>query len=294
MDAIAHSAPDNALHRPRPSAVLTVRAAGHTDRGSVRNNNEDQFLVVSPAALRSLDPSGALVESQLLAVADGMGGHAGGELASSIAVRSVRLSLLPAVESLPEACSSEAELDARILAEMRHAVERAHESVREEAELDPELADMGTTLTVAYRHGNRLFVAHAGDSRCYLLRGGKLTQITRDHTLVNELIRGGFLQEGDEAQAAFRNVLVNALGGGSGETPRVELRRIELRSGDTVLLCTDGLNGMLSSADMAVVLNSYPDPQEAAVELVALANAAGGYDNITAVVARVEAQPGHG
>jgi protein phosphatase len=260
-----------------------VRAAGRTDRGILRETNEDQLLLVPPA---EAEPPSRPVSRQLFAVADGMGGHAGGQLAATIAVRSVGISVLPAVEALPASGSDDA-FQQRVLDELRRAVERAHTGVRQEASLHPDLSCMGTTLTMAYRHGAHLFLAHAGDSRCYLLRDDQLTQITRDHTLVNSLLRRGILRSARDARLAIRNVLTNALGGAS-EGVKVDTHHLLLRRGDVVLLCTDGLTGMLSDHEITAVVNSYPDPDKAAERLVEIANDAGGFDNITVIVARCE------
>jgi PPM family protein phosphatase len=290
MDFNVCGAPESDRQPPRSSkrglVTLTVRAAGRTDRGHVRATNEDQLLVTPPVTLRA-EPSGARICSRLLVVADGMGGHAGGELASSIAVRTVCSTFLPIVESLPSVCRTGDHLEACVLAELRRAVERAHMHVRDEAAHRPELADMGTTLTLAYIHGSRLFVAHAGDSRCYLLRGGMLSQVTRDHTLVNELIRSGFLESASDLRGSMRSVLTNAVGG-TDSPVTVDVHHLHLRPGDVLLLCTDGLHGMISDAEILTALSSYSEPQRAAYRLVAAALAAGGADNVTALVARCD------
>lgn len=291
MNATAHAAPESERLTPRSRRAappLVVHAAGHTDRGHVRETNEDHHLVTPPLLARRAEPTSSDVDAQLLVVADGMGGHVAGERASGIAVRTAGSTLLPALEWLPLACSTEDHFETCVLGEMRRVVERAHAKIREEEALQPELTGMGTTLTMAYRHGARLFIAHVGDSRCYVLRGGQLMQITHDHTLVSEMIRAGLLSSVDEAQRSIRSVLTNALGGGA-ESVKVETHRLQLQAGDMVLLCSDGLTGMISDVEIAAILGAYPDVQEAAERLVSVANEAGGQDNITAVVARCEA-----
>jgi serine/threonine protein phosphatase PrpC len=287
MDVTAHSAPETPRSSKRRPPPFTFHAAGRTDRGLVREINEDQLLVAPPAASPAAGPASRPVEMQLLVVADGMGGHEGGEHASRIAVRTVGSTLLPALERLPAACATDDELEEAFLAEMTATIERAHDDVREEAARRPELADMGTTLTVAYRHGTRLFVAHAGDSRCYLFRAGALTRITRDHTLVDELMRFGYLKSEREASFAVRGILTNAVGSAA-EPVKVDTHLVHLRPGDAVLLCTDGLTGLVSDAAIASALEAYTDPQECVDHLVDAAIDAGGHDNITAVVARCE------
>jgi protein phosphatase len=195
------------------------------------------------------------------------------------------------LERVRVAGAPEGEVEATVLAEMCGAIERAHANVRAEASRRPELSDMGTTLTVAYILGGRLFIAHVGDSRCYLLRDGALFQLTRDHTVVNELVRAGFIKSAEEAGSAMRGLLTRAVGISSDRLD-AETHLLRLRPGDTVLLCTDGVTGMLSEVEITAILESYTDPHEAARQLIAVANEAGGHDNITAVVARCEAAQG--
>jgi protein phosphatase len=257
----------------------------------VRATNQDQLLVLPPSAGPQAAPPSRPIEGQLLAVADGIGGHAGGERASNLAVRTVGSTLLPGLERVRVAGAPEGEVEATVLAEMCGAIERAHANVRAEASRRPELSDMGTTLTVAYILGGRLFIAHVGDSRCYLLRDGALFQLTRDHTVVNELVRAGFIKSAEEAGSAMRGLLTRAVGISSDRLD-AETHLLRLRPGDTVLLCTDGVTGMLSEVEITAILESYTDPHEAARQLIAVANEAGGHDNITAVVARCEAAQG--
>lgn len=282
MNTATQGAPESPRSKRSPPP-LTIVAAGRTDRGFVRETNQDRFLVAAPGAASQAEPPSRPVQSQLFAVADGMGGHAGGEQASSIAVRTLGSSLLPALERVP-AWATDEELEALVLGELHGAIERAHANIREEAERNPDLADMGTTLTVAYRHGARVFIAHVGDSRCYLLRDGTLFQLTRDHTVVNQLILAGFLDSADEASPALRSILTNAVG--PAEPPVVETHQIRLRPGDALVLCTDGLTGLVSDAAIAAALEAYTDPDDAAEHLVDAALDAGGLDNVTVIVAR--------
>lgn len=278
--------------------TLTTRAYGRTDRGRVRPANEDQFLIAAPGAASwiqqsSRQPDGipAVVSGgQLFVVADGMGGHAGGAQASALAVTAVEASLLSTLHWLftlrPEE-ETEEEQDVDVLTELRTALQRADIRVCEESARCPALEGMGTTLTVAYQHGSRLYVAHAGDSRCYLLRGKKLYRLTQDHTLVNEMIRIGALESEDDVRAPYRHVITNVVGG---DRPgvRVEVRRVQISPGDVVLLCTDGLTGMVPDPQLGALLQAHPDPREACDRLVDAANDAGGRDNVTAIVARCE------
>lgn len=308
MNAIQQTSPESERQpprSPRQRRACRVVTGGASDRGRVRETNQDHFLITAPRQFSGLAPQSsdsfssqdgpassrapisASKESQLLIVADGMGGHAGGERASSIAVRSIGSTLISALEWVHSAYDAGDAIEAHILAELQAAVEYAEVSIKQEAAAHPELAGMGTTLTMAYRHGAKMFIAHAGDSRLYLLRGGEMVQITEDHTLVGEMIRRGYIEANSDVGRFIQNVLTNALGGVN-EGVRVETHRLQLRPGDTVLLCSDGLTAMLSDMEISAILGAYSDPQEAAERLIAVANELGGIDNITTVVARCE------
>jgi PPM family protein phosphatase len=279
-----------------PAHAIVTQAHGLTDRGRVRPSNQDQFLIASPAAALWIQQSSgqqagvqyADIGSHLFVVADGMGGHAGGAEASALAVTAVETSLLSTLHWLLALRSTAEERpDVDVLAELRTALQAADAKVCEEAARHPELAGMGTTLTVAYRYGSSLFIAHAGDSRCYLLRAGVLYRLTQDHTLVSEMVRKGVLESEADARPSLRHIVTNVVGGPK-EGVKVEVHRLTLQAGDVILLCTDGLTGMLTDPEIGDVLNAYSDPREACENLVMLANEAGGHDNITAVVARCE------
>jgi protein phosphatase len=157
-----------------------------------------------------------------------------------------------------------------------------------EAELHPELAGMGTTVTMAYNFGPRLFLIHVGDSRCYLLRNGHLYRLTHDHTVVEEMVRQGQLQPEEAAHHHLRHLITNAVGGPNPGV-QVECHRIDLEPGDTILLCSDGLTAMVPDDRIAAVLQGDRDPRLACERLVAEANERGGTDNTTVIVARFEA-----
>jgi serine/threonine protein phosphatase PrpC len=173
------------------------------------------------------------------------------------------------------------------LAEFRKALGRADERVCAEAREHPELYGMGTTLTTAYAFRDELYVVHVGDSRCYLLRDGTLRQVTSDHTMAQEMLRAGLLGVAEAARHQWRHVITNAVGG-SEPGVRPEVHKLDLRPGDCLLLCSDGLSEMVPDAEIAAVLRQEADPRRACERLVAEANARGGRDNITAVVARFE------
>ena len=275
---------------PRPQAHLTIQAFGLSDRGQVRSTNEDQFLVAKlvkslqilhtslpqPQTRRSSD------SSYLLVVADGMGGHAAGEEASALAIESVEQYVLEALKWF--ACCRPTEED-RVLVDFQKALGLAHQRVRDEAAEHPELRGMGTTLTLAYSLNDELFIAHVGDSRCYLMRGGHLYRVTQDHSLVEEMIRRGLLKPEEAASHRWRHVITSTVGGDSSDV-RVDVHKLHLQTGDALLLCSDGLTEMVSEDDIAKTLFDVENPELACYQLIGLANEAGGKDNITAVIAR--------
>ena len=172
-----------------------------------------------------------------------------------------------------------------ILGEFREALSRADARLFEEVRRRPELQGMGTTLTMAYSLAGRLFIAHVGDSRCYLLRGGALHQLTRDHTVVGELVRRGLIPPENAAQHQLRHVITNVVGG---DVPglKVEVHKVALAPGDVLLLCSDGLTEMVADPEIAAILGQNADPRAACAQLIARANELGGSDNVTVVVAR--------
>jgi protein phosphatase len=288
--AAAASADTVTLQR-RP-ACLRVRSFGVTDRGKVRSTNQDQFLV---AALRkALEvrytslPSAPVRFSDdqchLFVVADGVGGNTGGEEASALAIASVEAFMLATCKWFEQVQSKEQEL---ILTDFQTALSEANNRVLAEAEARPELRGMGTTLTLAYCHNDMLFVAHVGDSRCYLFRQGGLYRLTRDHTLVEEMVRRGHLSAEEAAAHQWRHVITNVVGGDSpGVT--VEVNKMRLEVGDAVLVCSDGLTNMVSEKEIASVLQAEASAERACGQLLMRANEEGGKDNITVVVARFD------
>jgi PPM family protein phosphatase len=226
-------------------------AAGVTDVGRVRDGNEDDFI----------DQSNRL---GLVAVADGMGGHRAGEVASATALEALRAAV---ASGQP----------------LRDAIEGANDAVIEKSVSDQELAGMGTTLTAGMLGSDGyLVVGHVGDSRAYLVRDGELTQITDDHSLVEEMVRGGELTREQADVHPRRSIITRALG----IDPEVEVDEypIELQPGDRILFCSDGLTTMVRTDEIASILSREHDPKRAAQLLVDAANAAGGEDNITAVI----------
>ncbi len=230
---------------------MRTRVAAATDIGHVREQNEDRYLVAEP----------------VVAVADGMGGHLGGEVAAQLAVETL--------ERLTE----------RREGSLADRVREANRAVWERSRADPAVSGMGTTLTAAELGEGRARIVHVGDSRAYRLRDGELLRLTEDHTVVHRMVLEGQLTEAQAEVHPYRNILTRVLG----VEPTVEVDEVEvdLRPGDRLLLCSDGLTGMLPERRIAEVLAEEADPRAAADRLVAEANAAGGVDNITVVVVDV-------
>lgn len=284
------SSRDGAPAHPVKARRLAVQSFGLTDRGRYRATNEDQF--VTAALMRALwIQQSSLPQStvhygddrgHVFIVADGMGGARGGEQASALAVSAIEEFLLNALRWL---LALDGSGEASVLRDFKMALRSADACVYEAAVNNPGLRGMGTTLTMAYSLDADLFVAHVGDSRCYLYRSGALHQLTRDDTLVQQMVENGILQPEKAAEHAFRHVITNVVGGPNPGV-QVEVHRMRLEPGDVLLLCTDGLTGMLPEDRIASVLQASPGPQEACEELVRLANEQGGRDNVTVVVAR--------
>jgi protein phosphatase len=185
---------------------------------------------------------------------------------------------------LSELCRERTPRPSWVFDELRALFRRADQRLADEIERTPDLRGMATTLTVGVALGRTLFVGHAGDSRCYVMRGGALRRITVDHTVAVELAKLGVIELEAVAEHPFRNVLSNYVG--MGKRLDVEVHEVDLGPGDTVLLCTDGLTGMVPSPAIAAILRQAASPEQACRDLVTCANERGGEDNVTAVVAR--------
>jgi protein phosphatase len=273
--------PAETLPDPEDHGPLAVRAFGLTDLGRVRSENQDQFLVAELAnALHVRHGSLAAGmphadrRGHLFAVADGVGGAPGGAKASALAVAQVEHTVLAAVQTVFRLRPSSRR---GVLAALRSAFRYADARIFAEAERRPALAGMATTLTVAYSFHRDLYLAHAGDSRCYLFRAGLLHQLTRDHAEEN----------GAGPISRPARTVTNALGGPE-QGVHPELRHLHLESGDLVLLCTDGLTDMLPEDAMADTLAAESDPEQVCHRLVEQANERGGQDNVTVVAARYD------
>jgi len=259
-----------------------------THPGRVRPSNEDHFAVVELArTLRVHETSVPQAAAQysshrghVFVVADGMGGHRGGEVASALTVVTIEGFLL---NSLRRFFHLEAPEEHHVMNEFRAALLHADARVFEEVARQPRLAGMGATLTMAFAVDWTLFVAHAGDCRAYLFSQGDLRQLTRDHTVAAELVRRGDLSPDAAAGHRFRHVVTNVLGG-TEPGARVELHKLDLEPDDVLLLCSDGLTEMVKDNRIAAILGDENDPRRMCERLVAEANENGGKDNITAVI----------
>src|SRR5205814_4320009 len=237
------------------SGPFTLRYAARSDPGLVRGGNQDS-VYAGP---------------RLLAVADGMGGMAAGDLASNIVITSM--------STLDEDVPGHAMIDA-----LRGAVEAANAQLRDAVEDDPELDGMGTTLTALLFSGSRLGLVHIGDSRAYLLRDGELVQVTRDDTYVQRLVDEGTISADEANTHPLRSRVLQAMQGREIE-PTYSVR--EAVAGDRYLLCSDGLTGVVSAETLGATLREYTEPTACADRLVDLALRGGGPDNISVIVADV-------
>jgi len=277
--------------RSDPGALMAIDVAATTHEGHVRPNNEDHYLVIRFG--RSLQTLQTNVEANLLpsnydltgygmVVADGLGGMSGGEVAS----RTALTKLIELVAETPDWILGfeESEKVETILNRAKERFLKIDEALKNKADHDASLSGMGTTLTTAATLGNNLVLGHIGDSRAYIYREGTLTQLTKDHTVAQELIDAG-ISGTDPVARSMRHVLTAALGS-MGSRIQPEVRRIRLKENDQVLLCTDGLSDMVDEKTIASLLRNSSSSAKACEDLETVALAAGGRDNITIIVAR--------
>jgi protein phosphatase len=265
-----------------PRTGVRVRIFGRTDVGMIREHNEDNFLVADLSQrTRTLQPEVRThvvgERGTLFAVCDGMGGAAAGEVASQMAVDTI----YDLMQNTPVPTDR-----AQFAQRMVHAINEAGARIFLAAKANRAQRGMGTTATVAGVFGRTLFVGQVGDSRAYLVRKGRIKQITKDQSLVSKLIEAGQLTEAEAETYEHSHVILQALG--TSDTVSVDLSYIDLCEGDTVLLCSDGLSGLVTAEQMREVLATIDDPMEACKRLTGLANEAGGHDNVTVIVARFD------
>ncbi len=261
---------------------IRVRLFGRTDVGRIREHNEDNFLVadLSQGARGLMENIRTHVvgpNGTLFAVCDGMGGAAAGEVASKLAVDIIYEQMQAGGPP-----RHHDELARRLV----RAVEVAGMRIFAEAKLDRNRRGMGTTATAAALVDDHLFLAQVGDSRGYLLRGDQLQLVTRDQSLVNQLIEAGQLTEEEAENFEHSNIILQALG--TADSVQVDLTYVKVRSGDTLLLCSDGLSGMVRAEELRQALLQHPEPIDVCKVLTDKANEAGGHDNITVIVAKFD------
>jgi protein phosphatase len=247
--------------------MATWRSAARTDVGMKRDHNEDSFLVNEDLGL--------------FVVCDGMGGHAGGETASRLAVQTIEKELISAKLRPDDPFSANGPLaDSPLAGALREAVEGACAAVFRTSRANPELAGMGTTCISLVVHGDHAIVGHVGDSRAYLIRDGQVWQLSEDHSLVNEQVRAGLLTADEARHSRLKNIITRSVG--FEEDVLVDVIGVETRAGDMFLLCSDGLSNLVENEEIRDAL-AQADLGEVPTVLIDLANARGGDDNITVV-----------
>ncbi len=254
----------------------TVRGA--TDVGRKRDHNEDSFLVDE--------------NLRIFAVADGMGGHAGGGIASRLAVETLQATLRARREANPNAFQDHSSLESSLLPDvLRNSVEAACQAIFRRAQGVPALNGMGTTLTALLLNHRSAFVAHVGDSRLYLIRRGHILQISDDHSLVNEQLKAGVITPEEAKNSRFRNVITRSVG--FEEEVLVDLLGLEIEKGDLFVICCDGLTNLVDDSEIAAMARSE-SVQHLPLRLIGLANDRGGDDNITVVAIEIDEVAGPG
>ena len=272
---------------------IEIDCFGLSDRGLEREQNEDQFLIATMSRALTLDQTSLAAEDQsvlrglplgkLLLVADGMGGTRGGRRASQLAVDTVTRYVLNTMRWFFRLDHDHAD---DLLDELSAGLHRCHTAIQAEGERHEALGAMGTTLTLVYLLWPRLYLVHAGDSRCYRMRDGVLTQLTEDHSIAAKLVADGVMKQEEADDSRFSDVLWNAIDAGKDRTLTVDVGKARLQAGDTLLLCSDGLNKHVDDDHVAQVLRGAKSSEEVAQSLVMAANDGGGSDNTTVVVAR--------
>jgi protein phosphatase len=276
----------------QPEEIREVDCRGLTHTGSVRETNQDQFLVADLAKSMLVHQTSLAIEEhqhlfgasqgKLMVVADGMGGHAGGERASTIAVNSLANHVL---NTLPWFLGLDRSQESDLEEELKAALQRCQRNIQAEETKDQALRGMGTTLTMAYAIGARLYIVHAGDSRGYLFRENVLHQVTKDQTMAQALVDQGALSQKDAETSRFNHILSNCIGGGTPDLSPV-VYKITLQPGDIILLSTDGLTNMVKEDDVVKILAQSVSSDDKCKALVEAALAGGGKDNVTVVVAK--------
>jgi len=246
-----------------------VEVAGLSDVGCQRDNNEDAYAYWEPASEVDYQRKG-----RLAIVADGMGGHEGGQEASNLAVEAIQQIYGQASGKDPQV-------------QLAYAFREAHERIHQSAVKNPELRGMGTTATAVVLLSHNLYYSHVGDSRLYLVRGGKVSRLTQDHSYVSRLVQTGVITSEEAETHPQRHILTAALGAGTEFSPDVTEHPIAVQTGDVLVLCTDGLWGQVSEEEVGRAVTEN-DPANACRALIDLAKQRGGPDNITVQVLRIQ------
>jgi PPM family protein phosphatase len=250
---------------------MRIEVAGHTHVGMKRNHNEDNYLI--------------LPDQNLCCVADGMGGHSSGEIASKIAVDELaeffRMTASDQDATWPFKMDKTRNYDENRLAT---GIKLANKSIFDKASSEVKYKGMGTTIVSLHFTNDTAYVGHVGDSRVYFFRQGVLKQVTEDHSLLNDYLKAKKLTPEEIENFPHKNVIVRALG--MKELVQVDVAKVEPQEGDVFLLCSDGLSGMVTDPQMQELLSKTTELEKACSQLIDLANAAGGNDNVTCVLAR--------
>jgi PPM family protein phosphatase len=250
---------------------MRIEVAGNTHVGMKRNHNEDSFLL--------------LPDEALFCVADGMGGHSSGEIASKIAVEEMaeffKMTSRDQDATWPYKMDKTRNYDENRLAT---GIKLANMRIFEKASSEQKYKGMGTTIVTVHFANNLAYVAHVGDSRVYFFRNGTLKQLTEDHSLLNDYLKAKKLSPEEIEAFPHKNVIVRALG--MKDTVQVDVGRVDPQDGDIFLLCSDGLSGMVTDPSIQTILGSTNELEIACTQLIDQANAAGGNDNVTCVLAR--------
>lgn len=250
----------------KPTRYLDTRVGAHTDLGRIRENNEDKFDFFEPEETELLAVKGCLY-----AVADGMGGHASGQIASELALKTI-------------AKTYYADPNEDVAESLTAAIRAANAYIYDAAQLVTERNGMGTTCTSLVLRDDEIYVGHVGDSRIYLIRDGELRQVSEDHSWVAEQVKRGALTEEEAQCSPFRNVITRSLG--AAPDVEVDIYREEARAGDLLLLCSDGLTGYVSNDEILDLATAW-SPSLAAMKLIDRANDNGGGDNVTALIVAI-------
>jgi len=251
--------------------MMALEAAGMTDVGLVRNHNEDNYFFDTDLGL--------------FIVADGLGGHAAGEIASKIVVDQVAKFIKDTANSETTTLSASGSNFASLNEiRLKTAIQMSNKAIAENIMLHPERETMGSTIVACLIEGKRVTMAHVGDSRGYKLSDDSIQQISRDHSWVAEQVANGILTKEEAKRHPFRNIITQALGNNS--ELNIEVHEFEITNSETILLCSDGLSGMVSDEQMLAIFNEASSLQSAARNLIAKAIGNGGEDNVTLVLAR--------